>query len=113
MNKRLAGQLELVLTLLDEVLQLVRLELHDAADAQLRRPLALIEVTQDVFHVSAGLSCQGIALSLGRQVDKELLVIIFGFNFVVVGFEGEHALIVAVPARLLPTASAIDLTCTR
>lgn len=49
MNERFPRELHLVLPLLNEFLDLVGLQLHDAADAELGRPLALVEVTEDVL----------------------------------------------------------------
>ena len=45
LDEGLASQFEFVLPLLDQVLNLVRLQLHDASDAKLGRPLTLIEIT--------------------------------------------------------------------
>ena len=71
LNERLSSQLHFILTLLNQVLYFVRLQLHDASNAQFGSPLALIEVTEDVLHVGVLLAH---ASALGRKVDEQLLI---------------------------------------
>ena len=58
LDKGLPSQLELVLALLNQVFDLVRLKLHDASDTQLRCPFALIQISQNILHVRVLLSIQ-------------------------------------------------------
>ena len=56
LDEGFSSQLELVLALLNQVFDFVRLKLHDASNTQLGCPLALIQIAQDVLHVRVLLS---------------------------------------------------------
>ena len=58
LDEGLSSQLELVLALLNQVFDLVRLKLHDASDTQLRCPFALIQIAQNILHIRVLLSAQ-------------------------------------------------------
>ena len=51
LDERLTCELKLVLTLLDEVLDFVWLELHDRTNTEFVCPLALVQVSENVLHV--------------------------------------------------------------
>lgn len=69
-DERLPCQLHLVLSLLDQVLYLVRLELHNASNAELARPLTLVEVAQDVFQIDGLLA----RIALSFQIKNQLVL---------------------------------------
>ena len=108
LDKCLASQLKLVLPLLDQILQLVRLKLHDGADGELGGPLSLVEVAQDVLHIHVLLGPVD-AVALRREVDEKLLVV--RLEFVLSCVQGENASF-TVLFRLNLAAAATSLRCT-
>lgn len=76
-DERLSSKLQLVLTLLDQVLELESLQLHDVTDAQGRQVLALVQVAQDVLHVERCILALEVlaAFDLG-QIYNEIIIVV-------------------------------------
>jgi hypothetical protein len=49
--ERFSRKFELILALFNKILVLNSLELHDVSDAQSLKVFALVQVSQDIFHV--------------------------------------------------------------
>ena len=108
LDKGLTGELELVLPLFDQVLDLVGLQLHDAANAELWCPLALVQIAKNILHVCVLLSSDS-TLALTRQVNEELFIFVIWLNLIIDSIQGEHAR-VTILLGLIPTPLSIQLT---
>ena len=100
-------KLELVLSLFDQVFNLVWLQLHNASDAELWCPLSLIEVSQNVLHICALLACQ-IVLTIWTEINEKLVIIILRLDFILCWINSQHTSISNL-ARLVSTPLALQL----